>query len=257
MKKNFQLIYALAKNDFREKYLGSYLGLFWAVARPLIFVVVMWFVFSIGLKINKIDGNAPFIIFLLCGYVPWSFFSDSINVGMNSIIGNKFLVKRVDFDSALLPVVKIVSSLYLHLFFLLILVGALLFYGFHPTIYWLQLPIYLFCLIFLLIGVCWLLSALRVFTADVAQFVGAILQVGFWLTPIFWSLEKIPHQYQFLSIFNPLIFVIEGYRNTFIHHVWLWDDQAHLLPFLFYLFFFLVIGRKVFMKLKPHFWDVL
>ena len=121
-----QLILDLSVNEFKYQFLGSYLGVFWAVLRPLIFVTVIWFIFSAGFKKSQIESETPFILYLLTGYLPWIFFSDALSGGMNSILNNSFLVKKVDFKINILPIVKIISAFYLHGIFILIMILSVL-----------------------------------------------------------------------------------------------------------------------------------
>ena len=101
---------------------------------------------------------------------------------------------------------------------------AFLLYGKMPSVYWLQFPYYIACSIFLILGLSWLTSALRVFIKDVGNFVGVILQIGFWATPIFWSLELVPEKYQYIIQLNPMAYIINGYRDAFVNHVWFWEN---------------------------------
>ena len=87
------LLITLAKNDFKEQFLGSYLGIFWAVLRPALFMLVVYFIFTVGFKGKQVDGDIPFVLYLMCGYIPWFFFSDAVSGGMNSIMTNKYLSK--------------------------------------------------------------------------------------------------------------------------------------------------------------------
>ena len=251
-----KVILDLSINDFKYQFLGSYLGIFWAVLRPLIFVAVIWFIFSAGFKKTQIENETPFILYLLTGYIPWIFFSDAVSGGMNSILNNRFLVKRVNFKIGILPIVKIVSALYLHGIFILIMIGVLLLHGYYPTLYWIQLPFYILCLSMLLSGLGWLTSSLRVFTKDISELVGVILQIGFWVSPIFWSLSAIPEKYVWILKLNPMVYIIEGYRNTFINKVWFWESNELALYFITSVVI-LTLGIVVFKRLRPHFSDVL
>lgn len=255
--KNYKLLISLALLDFKEQFSGSYLGVVWAIVRPLIFVFVIWVIFSAGIKGKMIDSNVPFILYLLTGYVSWMFFSTSLISTMNAFTGNKSLVKRPSFKIILLPVVKILSSFLLHLIFLAIVVVVMLIMGFYPSIYWLQLPFYIMMLFLFLFGFGLLLASLSVFTKDVGQFIGALLQVGFWVTPIFWSFSRVPEKYLWVLNFNPMVYIINGYRNTFLNEVWFWEDTKFLLPFALYTILFMYIGIFMYKKLRPHFGDVL
>lgn len=252
-----RLLLTLSTNDFQEQYLGSYLGVIWAILRPMLFIAVMWFVFGLGFKSKPVDDGTPFILWLLCGFIPWFFFADAINKSMNAVSGNAFLVKKVAFRVSVLPLVKIISSLYVHLVFVFILLSIFMLYGFTPTIYWLQIPYFIFCTILLLLGLGWLTSALRVFIKDVSEVVGVIVQFGFWLTPIFWSIKIIPEQYQSLIKLNPMFYIIDGYRNALIHNKWFWEDMTLTSYFIVVTIFLLTIGAIVFKRLRPHFGDVI
>jgi ABC-type polysaccharide/polyol phosphate export permease len=254
--KSRDLLLALSINDFKEQFLGSYLGMFWAVLRPVLFMLMVWFIFTIGFK-RATDGDTPFVLYLMCGYIPWFFFSDAVSGGMNSIINNKFLVKKVNFRVSILPIVKILSMLYLHMILICILIVVFLMYGYTPTIYWLQLPFYTFMMLTLVLGVSWLVASLRVFSKDVSQIVGVILQLGFWITPVFWSIDKVPEKYLYVLKLNPMVYIVEGYRNSFINEVWFWETYKYTPYFLMITMFFLILGAVVFRKLRPHFGDVL
>lgn len=251
-----ELIIDLSINDFKYKFLGSYLGMVWAVLRPLIFIIVIWFIFSAGFKKTQIENEIPFILYLLTGYIPWIFFSDAVSGGVNSILNDRFLVKKVNFKIGILPIVKIVSALYLHVIFILILIVVFLLHGYYPTLYWIQLPFYIICLSILISGLSWLTSSIRVFTKDISELVGVILQIGFWVSPIFWSLSAIPEKYVWVLKLNPMVYIIDGYRNTFINKVWFWESNEFALYFLTSVVI-LTLGIFVFKRLRPHFSDVL
>jgi len=255
--KSKSLLIALAKNDFKEQFLGSYLGIVWAVLRPALFMLIVWFIFSIGFKGHVADSDVPFVLYLMCGYIPWFFFSDAVSGGMNSVINNKFLVKKVNFRISVLPIVKILSAFFLHLIFIVILIGVFLLYGYKPTLYWLQLPFYIFMMFLLVLGISWLVAALRVFMKDVAQVISVILQLGFWVTPIFWSIKAVPEKYLYILKLNPMVYIVEGYRNCFIYEQWFWETYKHTPYFLMITFSFLIVGAVVFRRLRPHFGDVL
>ncbi len=254
---NKTLLYRLTKNEFQKQYLGSYFGLAWALIQPLAFIGVIWLVFEIGFKASPITGDTPFFLWLLSGMVPWFFFSEAVSGGSNAIVSNGYLVKKVAFRVSILPLVPIGSALIVHLMLLGILIIAFLLYGNYPTIYWLQLPYFVLCTIFLVLGISWLTSALRVFIKDIGQIIGIILQFGFWFTPIFWSADIIPEQYKYLIKLNPMFYIVDGYRDTFINHVWFWEQYRVTPYFLLTAGVFFITGALVFKRLRPHFGDVL
>jgi len=253
---NRRLLWSLTKSDFKQQYLGSYLGITWAFIQPTVTILIFWFVFQVGFKSRPI-GDCPFILWLASGIIPWFFFSDSIASATTSITSNSYLVKKVVFRVSLLPIIKILSALLIHLFFLVFLAFLFFLYGFSFSIYWLQIPYYLFSMFMLILGISWLTSAVTVFTRDINPFVIMILQFAFWMTPIFWQIDTIPDKYKFIIKLNPLVYLIDGYRNSLIYKQWFWQSPGETVYFWAITLLILVIGGNTFRKLKPHFADVL
>jgi lipopolysaccharide transport system permease protein/teichoic acid transport system permease protein len=134
----------------------------------------------------------------------------------------------------------------------------LMLYNSSFTLHVFQVFYYLFAMLVLLLGVSWLTSAVTVFLRDMGQVVSMVTQFLFWLTPIFWSAKLLPVKYLNLIKLNPVYYIVEGYRDSFITHVWFW--QAHWALTLYYwgvtggVF---ILGAVVFRRLRPHFADVL
>lgn len=250
------LLFDLTRHDFKSRYLGSHLGLIWAFVQPSILLLIMWFVFQIGFKSAPLQ-DVPFILWLMCGMIPWFFLSDSIITATNAVIDQSFLVKKVVFRVSILPIVKILSALIVHMFFIVILCIMFICYGYSPSPYWLQSIYYLIGAIAFVLGLSWITSSVVVFARDIAQFIGIILQLAFWGTPIFWSLDTVPQQYRWLFKLNPVYYVIEGYRDSFIRHTTFWHHPVLSLYFWSITVVLLIIGAFVFRKLRPHFADVL
>ena len=255
--KNKNLIKILIVNEFKKEYLGSYFGFFWAFAQPIVFMLVIWFVFQIGFKAKPTTNGTPFFLWLITGMIPWFFFSDALVSGTHAVVTNNFLVKKVFFRISILPLVQIGSAFIIHFFLVMSLMLSFFFYGYHFSIYWLQLPYYMACSIFLLLGLSWLTSSIRVFVKDIGNFIMVLLQIGFWATPIFWSLDSMPHKYQYLLKLNPVLYIVNGFRDTFINHVWFWQHSTLTVYFLSLSSIIFIIGAVVFRRLRPHFGDVL
>ena len=122
-----KLIIQLAKNDFKTKYAGSYFGIIWAFIQPIITIMIYVFVFGMGLKMTPKSTEYPFLLYLIAGIVPWFFFADAWINSTNCLIEYSYLVKKMVFKISILPIVKVISSLFVHLFFILLgFVGLLL-----------------------------------------------------------------------------------------------------------------------------------
>ena len=253
---NREMISQMTKQDFRQRYLGSYLGILWAFIQPAVTVLIFWFVFQVGFKSVPVD-NFPFILWLVCGMFPWFFFSDSVSSAADAILASSFLVKKVVFRVELLPIVKISSALIVHAFFVLVLFAMFAVYGYGVSVYNLQFLYYSFAAICLVLGISWLTSALIVFLRDIGQLVAMFLQFGFWGTPIFWSFRTIPPEYWFFLKLNPMYYIVEGYRQSFIYHEWFWQHMDLTIYFWCVTAVVMFVGAVLFKKLRPHFADVL
>ncbi|MBF0517202.1 MAG: ABC transporter permease [Nitrospirae bacterium] len=254
--RNREILVELARRDFKSRYLGSFLGVFWAFINPAVYVAILWFVFQLGFKARPAD-NYPFILWLIPGIIAWFFISDGISGATNSILDYRFLVKKVVFRVSVLPIVKILSALYVHLFFIVFLFVVFLVYGYGFSLYCLQVLYYLFAAVMLVLGISWITSSVAIFFRDAGQIVSMALQFGFWLTPVFWSVKAVPPKYLFLLKLNPLYYIIDGYRNSLLYKIWFWQTPRLTAYYWFVTVVILVTGLKLFRKMRPHFADML
>ncbi|OAB42991.1 ABC transporter permease [Paenibacillus glacialis] len=257
IRSQLKLVLELSKNDFKNRYAGSFLGIIWAFIQPLMTIAVYWFVFEVGFRSGNRPDGTPFILWLTCGMIPWFFFSEGLLTSSNSFLEYSYLVKKINFRIGLLPIVKIVSSFFIHIFFLILLIGTLLYFGYYPDLVYIQVFYYLFCTFFLLIGLSLIMSSLVVFIKDALQVLGIFMQIGFWLIPIVWSPEIISDKFIMWFKLNPVYYLVEGYRDTFINHVWFWHRYNQTTYFWVVSIFIFLLGVYLFRKLKPHFADVL
>lgn len=254
--RNRKLILQLVSRDLKNRYLGSYLGIIWAFIQPLITLLVLWFVFQVGFR-SKPVGDLPFILWLMTGFIPWIFISDGLLSATNSVIEYSFLVKKVVFRVSLLPIVKILAALIIHVFFVGMIVLVFSMYGYYPSIYNFQVIYYSFAAIVMLLGLSWITSSLVVFLRDIGQVIAVIIQFGFWGTPIFWSINMLPSRLKPILKLNPAYYIVEGYRDAFINKIWFWE---HLNLTIYYWTIALIAfigGALIFKRLRPHFADVL
>ena len=169
------LIYELVKRDFKNKYMGSVLGLVWAVLQPLLMMTIMWFVFTFGLKADRGSASAPFVCYLFTGMGAWNFFGESLSGSTNVIFEYSFLVKKVNFRLSILPIVKLLSSGIISFVFLTIVVIVLFVNGIYPSLLWFQLFYYIIAMMLLTLGLSWITSAMNVFREKI---IGAVAEVS-------------------------------------------------------------------------------
>ncbi len=250
------LIFNLAKNDFKSKYVGSFLGIMWAFIRPIITVLVYWFVFQVGLGSNDVNG-CPFVLWLLTGLVPWFMFSDVLGSGTSSLIEYQYLVKKIVFKISTIPIVKVLSALFVHLFFIMLPITVYCCYGNAPHIYMLQILYYMVCMVVFLLAVVYFTSSVALFFKDTMQIIGVILEVGIWITPIMWQLTMIPEPFRWIFKLNPMYYIVYGYRDSIISKVWFWDKLYLTGYFWGVTILLFIFGIRTFNRLKAHFADVL
>ncbi|MDA8418066.1 MAG: ABC transporter permease [Desulfobacteraceae bacterium] len=246
----------LTRRDFTDRYAGSFLGFIWAFIEPLAMMSIMWAVFNLGLKVHP-SGSVPFVAYLFTGQIAYNFFAEGVGAAAGVIRAYSFLVKKVKFRVAILPIVKINSALIIHLIFLFIVMGIIWVSGIRPSLFWLQTGYYTLALLFLLLGLSWLLSALGVFVKDIANLIQIFITFGFWLTPIFWDKNIVPPAYQWYLCLNPMFYIVQGYRDSFLYRVPFWAHPLNTLYFWAVAWLVLLGGILAFKRLRPHFADIL
>lgn len=260
---NRKLIFNLAKNDFKTKYAGSYLGIIWAFVQPIVTVLLYWFVFEKGLKAGGINTRAgieiPFVLWLIAGLVPWFFFQDAVNGATNTLLEYNYLVKKVVFKISILPIVKIVSAFFVHVFFVIFMLVLYSVSGYFPGITAIQIVYYSFCVFALALGIGYITCAVVVFFRDLTQIIGIVLQVLMWMTPIMWNMDGMELSPVLTTIFklNPLYYIVNGYRSALINHAWFWEYPNQTIYFWLFTAVVFGVGVFVFKKLQIHFADVL
>lgn len=254
--KNRKLIWNLALNDFKTKYAGSYLGITWAFVQPVVTILVYWFVFQVGFKSSPIE-NFPYVLWLIAGLVPWFFFAEGLNSATNSMLEYSYLVKKVVFNISILPIVKLLSALFVHCFFLLIMLFVYMINGYSFNIYGLQIVYYSTCMFIFTLSITYATSAIIIFFKDLGQIISIFLQVGIWLTPIMWTYNMIPEKFQWILKINPMYYIVEGYRDAMINKIWFWEHFYNTIYFWTLLIVLICFGTSIFGRLKIHFADVI
>ena len=240
---NRKLIANLSFNDFKTKYAGSFLGIVWAFIQPLITIFVYWFAFQVGLRSQDV-GNFPFALWFMAGLIPWFFFSDGLNGGTNALIDYSYLVKKVVFNIDILPLVKVISAVFVHIFFIVFLLIMYALYGYYPDLYSLQILYYSLCLFLLVLGLSYITAPLVVFFRDLGQIVNIdTMQVSD-------TIKK-------LLKLNPVYYVVQGYRDALINKAGFWEHPWLTLYFWLFTLLAFFIGTRLFKKLRLHFADVL
>lgn len=251
-----ELIMTLAKADFKKRFIGSFFGILWMFVQPIVTVLIYYVVFQLGFRSQPV-AEVPYVLWLIPGIVPWFFFSDAWGGATNCLYEYQHLVKKMVFRVSILPVVKVFSSLFVHLIFVWIMLLVYLLYGTRPSLWWLQLLYYTACTFFLALGLSYITASANAFFKDMGQIVQIFLQIGMWIAPIMWSETMFPEKYRFIIRLNPVYYLVEGYRDCMITHEGFWSHAWMTLYFWCISLGIFGLGVRLFKKLKPHFADVL
>ena len=258
---NRELIWKLARNDFKKRYAGSTMGRVWAFIQPIVTVGMYYCIFGIifpaRAQLAASGVKAPYVVWLTAGLIPWFYFSEAIGGGTSALIEYNYLVKKVVFKISILPIIKVIAATFIHAFFVLLLLVLYFVFHFSPSLYLIQLIYYSFCMFFLALAISYSTCAIVVFFRDLSQIIGILLQVGMWATPIMWEIGVIPEKYRIIFKLNPVFYIINGYRSALFEKQWFFEDFYSTMFFWITAAIIFGVGALIFKRLKPHFADVL
>lgn len=256
-----KLIKRLSVNDFKKRYAGSYMGIVWALAQPVITVVMYYIIFDVVFQSRAqavSDGiEVPYVLMLTAGLVPWFFFSEALTNGTTSLLEYNYLVKKVLFKISILPIIKIIAAMFIHVFFICVLLLIACAYGYYPSVYWIQILYYMACEFILVLSLSYATSAIVVFFRDLLQIINIGLQLFQWFTPILWNINIVPDRFKWIFKLNPMAYIVEGYRNAIYGDTWFFEHFYSSTYFWLFVVATFCIGTLIFKRSKPHFADVL
>ena len=257
--RNRSLLWQFVKRNIAARYRGSMLGLVWSFVQPLMMLCVYTFVFSIVLKakwgMDTGDSKGAFAIIMFCGMALYNIFAECVAGSCGVVLANPNLVKKVIFPLEVLPLAQTFSTFILStVWFILLFLGVIFIYG-KLSFTMLLLPLVLIPLLLFTQGISYFVASLGVYVRDTSYVVQVILQVLFFMTPIFYPVMAIPEAYRWPLQINPLTLLIEEARKVFLFGSlpdWGFLGIAFLISLLV-----LQLGYVWFCRTKKGFADVL
>jgi lipopolysaccharide transport system permease protein len=244
------LLQNLILKDFRIRYRNMSLGILWSLINPLVMMGVLTFVFR---GVVGGDRTPAFPLFVLCGLVPYNFFTSALLTGTTSMVDNAGLVKRLPVPREVVPVAAVLSSGVHLLIQGALLLGFTLFYGQRPGMQWFWLlPIWALYVTFVC-GLALGASAINVFIRDTRYVVESFNVVLFWLVPIFYSFSIIPAKYIQVYEFNPVAALVLAMRNILIDGVA--PPMSLVMNLVIAACFAMGLGLIIFRRLKRRFYE--
>lgn len=256
LKKLFVYHELLLMWTFREikiRYKQSVLGAAWAILQPLSLTLIFTVVFSYFARVPT--GDIPYPIFAYTALLPWTFFSTAISFAVPSLVTNMTLVTKIYFPKEILPLASIGAAVLDFLVGLAVFLGMLILYRLplYPSLLW--MPVLLFIQVLLMIGVSLLAAAVNVFYRDIRFVIPLVLQIWMYASPVIYPSELVPDQFRWLYRINPMVGIIDGYRN-----ITLGGKSPFEINFLIAAglsLFIAIVGYIVFKKYEPEFADII
>lgn len=233
--------------DLRTRYRGSFFGFLWTFLNPLLMLIVYSILFSIVVRMNV--ENYP--VFLFCTLLSWNFFQSSILTSASVIVGSGNLIKKIYFPHEILPLSVVIGGLFNYLFGLIILIPALMIFGYYPNINYIYLPVVLIIQMILTLAISFLVSSLTVFFRDLEHILVILLNALFYLTPVLYPVDTVPEKIQWIFNLNPVAILMSAYRDIFYYN--LVPDLMSLLKIALGSVILLILSHKLFSKLKYKF----
>jgi ABC-type polysaccharide/polyol phosphate export permease len=247
----------LILRDLKIKYKGSVLGVVWSLLYPMLMMSVMALVFSNMFRF-QVDG-VSYLVYLLTGIITFNYFSEASNLAMTSVVNNFSLINKIYIPKYIFPLAKclfvginfVLSLIPWFLIIILTYFGLGNFPAAPINIYYLLLPLIFLCLLLFTVGMGFFLSCVSVFLRDVFYIYGIILTIWNYFTPIFYSIEIIPKNLQFVFEFNPIFQFLEATRTIVLYGQC--PTALNLILCLVYALIALFVGCLVFKKNQDKF----
>ncbi|TGL90223.1 ABC transporter permease [Leptospira congkakensis] len=258
MFKNWNLIIQMTRREILIRYKGSFLGLIWAIVNPMIMLGIYTLIFGVIFRADwggRMGNNSDFAFTLFVGLTVYQLFSEALIKSPMLIVNNANFVKKVIFPLEILPFVSLLASLFQMFINLLILIGYLVFFKKVFFVSMIFFPIIIIPHILFTLGVSYFFSSISVFIRDANQIVTYIATLVLYVTPIFYPLSAVPEKLRYLTLLNPISYVVEEARNSVVFGL-----TPQFLPLAVYAVISVIIlalGYYFFQRTKPLFADVL
>lgn len=251
------LVWYFVQRQLAHSYRSSFLGFLWLFLTPLLMITLYTVVFSgvLKLKFSPEGGSLNFGLYLYCGLIPFTMFSDTLNQSVATIKSNASLVQKVVFPLEILPFSAAATAFLGKLFGLAALVAVLIVV--EGQLHWtmLLLPLFMVPQVMFVMGLGYLASVVGTYVPDVRETLRAFTRALFFVTPIIWPPEIVPEDLRFIVDYNPLAYFVGTYRALILDGEF--PDMTQTFWFTLLAAVLLVAGFALFVRVKKHFADLI
>lgn len=211
-----ELLKTNIKKEIRGKYKGSFLGVLWSFINPLLQVAVYAIVFPYIMK----DSVDNYLLYLIIGIIPWTFFTTVVNQGMVTVRSNAGIIKKVYFPREILPISVVASGLINFFISCIIILAFCIGTGAGLSVHILYMPLIAIIQFMFTLGLVFALSAINIYIKDTEYVVQFVLNMAFYATPILYTKNLFANSQfvQWIFALNPLATIIDAYRDIFLYH---------------------------------------
>ena len=255
--RNRALIRSMVRRDIMARYRGSFGDIFWTILNPLLLMLTYYFVFGVVLRtrFGADQSSAGFLLCFLAGMLPWLAFSEPVGRSPHVVLEHRTFVKKLVFTLDTLSVNHVLSGLLTEVFALVVFLGFLIALRHHVPVTVAWLPVLLIPQLMFTLGLCWFLAATGVFVRDLAQVIGFLLTLWFFVTPICYPEQSLPHEALAILGKNPMFVLVRAYRAIFLEgHA---PDARPIVLFWIVATVVFLLGHAWFYKLRKTFADVI
>lgn len=246
----------LGKMMLNKTHKASDLGWFWALAKPIMYMVMFYFAISLGFKSSKdIDGIVtPYFIWMSTGIIAWFYINDLLTGGASCFNRFKSLLTKSNYPSQAIPMIPVISFLYVHVIMIGILLMIAIVFGVKPDIHWIQIPLYTFLAIVFTYLWSYLTGLLNVLSADIFSFIKVTKPAFFWLSGVLFNSRDRVNR---IFLWNPITFLVEGYRNSVCYNMWIWEEPVRVQHFAIVMLIMLVFTFFLSKKIEHRLGEIL
>lgn len=244
--------------DLRKQSRGAVLGSLWFFAKPAVYIFVFWFALEIGLKVGGSSGDAPYILWLIAGLIPWFYMQDMINTGSDVYHRYSYLVNKIKFPLSGIPTIYNLSTLVIQIGLIAVLLVVYFLCGMGIDLYLIQLPIAVILMVIFFDMFALMTSLLSAISKDFKNLIKTLSTPLFWLSGIIFDVFALGINWiTTILMFNPVTFFASMYRAAVYDKIWIWEKPEAVFGFLVVFIITLICTLVVYSRTREEVPDVL